>query len=65
MSVIDSKINRVRHGQTPLEFSQHTGLPDAPLKDRHRLERGNRRPKFNINPGSPAGRGKRRGSGRS
>jgi radical SAM superfamily enzyme YgiQ (UPF0313 family) len=33
--------------------------------DRKHVERGNRRPKFNINPGSPTGRGKRRGSGRA
>jgi hypothetical protein len=45
--------------------TQHTGLPDAPATDRKHVERGNRRPKFNINPGSPTGRGKRRGSGRA
>jgi uncharacterized radical SAM protein YgiQ len=43
--------------------TQHTGLPSLPAAPAGggRAERGNRRPQFSINPGSPTGRGKRRG----
>jgi hypothetical protein len=53
-----------RHGGRKHSFrTQHTGLPPAPASSGggKRAERGNRHPKFNINPGSPTGRGKRRG----